>query len=96
GYPVALAVQFELFFRSYFRSRKTLYLPLNRNIPSTLGRVDMARVIIINKNNKAYVEPLRISGSGVISSIKRADGYIIIDENIEGHEKGDYVKVYLF
>lgn len=94
GYPVASAVQFELFFRSYFKNRKYVYLPLNRNIASTLGRTDIVRVKLINKDNKTYVEPLRITGSGVLSSMTKADGYVIIDENIEGYEKEDIVKVY--
>jgi molybdopterin molybdotransferase len=96
GYPVASAVQFELFFRSYFRVRKCIYLPLNRNIASTLGRTDIVRVKLINKDNKTYIEPLRITGSGVLSSMTKADGYVIIDENVEGYEKGDKVKVYIF
>ncbi|AEH06223.1 molybdopterin molybdotransferase MoeA [Methanothermococcus okinawensis] len=94
GYPVASAVQFELFFRNYFRARKYVYLPLNRNIASTLGRTDIVRVKLINKDNKTYIEPLRITGSGVLSSITKADGYVLIDENIEGYEGGDIVKVY--
>ncbi len=96
GYPVASAIQFELFFRSYFKTRKHIYLPLSRNIASTLGRTDVVRVKIINKKNKTYIEPLRITGSGVLSSISKADGYIIIDGNIEGYEKDDVVKVYIF
>ena len=96
GYPVASAVQFELFFRNYFRARKCIYLPLNRNIASTLGRTDIVRIKLINKDSKTYIEPLRITGSGVLSSMTKADGYVIINENIEGYEKGDVVKAYIF
>jgi molybdopterin molybdotransferase len=96
GYPVASTIQFELFFRNYFIPRKTIYLPLIRNIASTLGRTDIVRVRLVNKDNKTYVEPLRITGSGVLSSITKADGYVIIDENIEGYEREDVVKVHIF
>ncbi|AEF96378.1 molybdopterin molybdotransferase MoeA [Methanotorris igneus] len=92
GYPVASAVQFELFIRSYFKKRKKIKLPLKRNIASELGRTDIVRV----KIEDSEVEPLRITGSGVISSLTKADGYIIIPENVEGYEKGEYVEVYLF
>ena len=96
GYPVAAVVQFELFFRNYFKSRRSVYLSLNRGVPSTPGRTDVVRVKLVSKNSRTYVEPLRIRGSGVLSSLKDGDGYIIVDENIEGYEKGDYVKVFLF
>ena len=92
GYPVASAVQFELFIRSYFKKRKKIKLPLKRNIASELGRTDIVRVRI----KDFEVEPLRITGSGVISSLTKADGYVIIPENVEGYEKGDYVEVYMF
>ncbi|HIQ32601.1 MAG TPA: molybdopterin molybdenumtransferase MoeA [Methanothermococcus okinawensis] len=96
GYPVAAVVQFELFFRSYFKRRRSVYLPLRRGIPSTVGRTDVVRVKLVSENRKTYVEPLRIRGSGVLSSLRDGEGYILVDENIEGYEKGDYVKVYLF
>ena len=89
-------VQFELFFRSYFKRRRSVYLPLRRGVPSTVGRTDVVRVKLVSENRKTYVEPLRIRGSGVLSSLRDGEGYILVDENIEGYEKGDYVKVYLF
>ncbi|CAB3287885.1 Molybdenum cofactor synthesis domain protein [Methanocaldococcus lauensis] len=91
GYPVASAVQFELFIQRFFTKRKKIIMPLKRNIASELGRVDFVRV----KINK-YVDPIRITGSGVISSLTRSDGYILIPENVEGYEKGEFVEVYLF
>lgn len=96
GYPVASAVQFELFVRSYFKPRKMVKLPLNRNVASSLGRTDLLRVKIIENDGLSKIEPLRISGSGVMSSMTLADGYMIIKENIEGYEKDEIVDVYLF
>ncbi|MDK2790989.1 MAG: molybdopterin molybdotransferase [Methanothermococcus sp.] len=96
GYPVASAVQYELFVRNYFKPRKSIKLPLKRNLASTLGRTDIVRIKIVEEENKSCVEPLRITGSGVISSMTAADGYVIIDENVEGYEKGELVDVYLF
>ncbi|MCQ6254726.1 molybdopterin molybdotransferase MoeA [Methanocaldococcus sp.] len=91
GYPVASAVQFELFIQRFFTKRKKIIMPLKRNIASELGRVDFVRVKI-----DKYVDPIRITGSGVISSLTRSDGYILIPENVEGYEKGEFVEVYLF
>ncbi|ADC70189.1 molybdenum cofactor synthesis domain protein [Methanocaldococcus sp. FS406-22] len=90
GYPVASAVQFELFIQRFFMKRKKITLPLKRNIASELGRVDFVRVKVDGE-----VEPIRITGSGVISSLIKSDGYILIPENVEGYEKGELVDVYL-
>lgn len=90
GYPVASAVQFELFIQRFFIERKKITLPLKRNIASELGRVDFVRVKVDRE-----VEPIRITGSGVISSLIKSDGYILIPENVEGYEKGELVDVYL-
>ncbi|ABR54832.1 molybdenum cofactor synthesis domain [Methanococcus vannielii SB] len=95
GYPVASGIQFELFIRSYFKPRKSINLPLNRNIASSLGRTDILRVKIVEEDGISKIEPLRISGSGILSSMTLASGYIIIEENLEGYEKEDIVKVYL-
>ncbi|AAB98661.1 TPA: molybdopterin molybdotransferase MoeA [Methanocaldococcus jannaschii] len=90
GYPVASAVQFELFIQRFFIERKKVTLPLKRNMASELGRVDFVRVKV-----DIEVEPIRITGSGVISSLIKSDGYILIPENVEGYEKGELVDVYL-
>ncbi len=90
GYPVASAVQFELFIQRFFIERKKITLPLKRNIASELGRVDFVRVKVDRE-----VEPIRITGSGVISSLIKSDGYILVPENVEGYEKGELVDVYL-
>ncbi len=90
GYPVASAVQFELFIQRFFIGRKKITLPLKRNIASELGRVDFVRVKVDRE-----VEPIRITGGGVISSLIKSDGYILVPENVEGYEKGEVVDVYL-
>ncbi|ENN96655.1 molybdenum cofactor synthesis domain-containing protein [Methanocaldococcus villosus KIN24-T80] len=90
GYPVASAVQFELFIYRYFLKRKSVVLPLKRSLASELGRVDFVRVKI-----DSGVEPIRISGSGVITSLVKCDGYILIPENVEGYEKGEMVEVFI-
>jgi len=37
-----------------------------------------------------------LSKSGMIKSLSKADGYIIVDDNSEGYNKNDTVKVYRF
>jgi molybdopterin molybdotransferase len=57
-----------------------------------LGRVEFVRCIL--KNNEIY--PIRLSGSGVISSISNSSGFILINENIEGINKGDKYRFYYY
>jgi molybdopterin molybdotransferase len=96
GYPVASAVQFELLIANYFKPRKSVKLQINRNIASSLGRTDIVRVKLVESEGFTKIEPLRITGSGVLSSMTKADGYMMIKENIEGYEKDEFVEVYLF
>jgi molybdopterin molybdotransferase len=37
-----------------------------------------------------------VSGSGILSSMAKADGFVIIPENVEGYDEGKQVEVVLF
>jgi len=65
---------------------------LSRKITSQIGRIDFVRVMFKN----GLVNPIRVSGSGILSTLVRANGYVIVDKNHEGYEKGEKVDVYLF
>ena len=67
-------------------------LPLRRKLVSTVGRLDYARVQLIDD----AVEPLAISGASVLSSTTRADGFVIIPDDSEGYPAGAEVTVYLY
>jgi molybdopterin molybdotransferase len=41
-------------------------------------------------------EPISARGSGSISTMTRANGYVIVPENREGLLEGEVVQVYLF
>lgn len=66
--------------------------PLDRKLVSAIGRLDYARVRIEN----GRVEPLALSGASVLSSTVRADGFVVIPEEIEGYAAGTEVTVYLY
>jgi molybdopterin molybdotransferase len=66
--------------------------PLARKIASAVGRVDYVRVRL----GPAGVEPLAISGASILSSTIRADGFVIVAKDSEGHAPGDEVLVYLY
>jgi molybdopterin molybdotransferase len=65
---------------------------LTRKLVSVVGRVDYARVQVNGKT----VEPLAIGGASVLSSVTRADGFVIVPADSEGFPKGAEVEVLLF
>jgi molybdopterin molybdotransferase len=65
---------------------------LNRKISSPIGRLDYARVRIVD----GLVEPLAVTGASVLSSTTRADGFVIVGEDSEGFRAGDEVEVWLY
>jgi molybdopterin molybdotransferase len=63
-----------------------------RKIVSAIGRVDYCRVRFVGEE----VEPLALSGASVLSSTTRADGFVIVPAESEGHGPGAAVTVYLY
>ena len=72
----------------YLKTRR----PLARKLVSTVGRVDYARVKLID----GAVEPLAISGASILSSTTRADGFVIVPEDSEGFPAGAEVELFLY
>jgi molybdopterin molybdotransferase len=67
-------------------------LRLSRKLVSVVGRVDYARVRIVD----SLVEPIAISGASVLSSVTRADGFVIVPSDSEGFPEGAEVEVFLY
>ena len=67
-------------------------LPLAAKIASALGRVDYVRVRVVD----GRVEPLAIGGASILSSTVRADGFVLVDRDREGHAPGERVTVHLY
>jgi molybdopterin molybdotransferase len=65
---------------------------LNRKISSPIGRLDYARVKIVD----GFVEPLAVAGASVLSSTTRAEGFVIVDDDSEGFAAGADVAVWLY
>jgi len=105
GFPVACMVGFETFVRPAVQkfSGRGISLPyrsivarLKRKVSSELGRRDFVRVVVDRVEGEYRAEILRSSGSGIVSSLVRAQGFVIVPENTEGLEEGEKVEVYLF
>ena len=65
---------------------------LTRKISSPIGRLDYARVQVID----GAVEPLAVGGASVLSSTTRADGFVIVPADSEGFAPGAEVEVWLY
>jgi molybdenum cofactor synthesis domain-containing protein len=106
GYPVATMIAFETFVGPTIRRmmgancldpRCQVTAVLGSRVPSALGRRDYVRVSLeVDSKGEIIAHPLRSSGSGVISSMTKADGLVEISEDEEGLEKGSRVVVKLF
>ena len=66
---------------------------LTANVPSSYGIEEYTRVTLEKTDDGYRVTPI-FSKSSLISSLARADGYIIVPERTEGLEKGEKVEVH--
>jgi molybdopterin molybdotransferase len=65
---------------------------LTRKLVSVVGRVDYARVHV----RGSEAEPVAIAGASVLSSVTRADGFIVVPADSEGFAQGAEVEVFLY
>ncbi len=100
GYPVAAISAFELLVRPFLfamhgvkEERKKIFAVARKKIPSAVGRTDFVRVRLVCKENEYFVELIRVSGSGILSSMTKSDGFVVVEENKEGVEAGEKVEV---
>ncbi|MBN1784848.1 MAG: molybdopterin molybdotransferase MoeA [Candidatus Bathyarchaeota archaeon] len=103
GNPVAATVGFEAFARPTLlrllginEARPAAEAKLTRRVAGVLGRRVFLRVRVFEKDGAFFAEPVRLTGSGVITTMTKANGYVIIPENREGVEEGELVRVRLF
>ena len=68
---------------------------LSRNLASVQGREDYVRVKLVHRANQVCAEPI-LGKSGLIHTMVKADGFIRIDMNSEGLDKGTPVRIILF
>jgi molybdopterin molybdotransferase len=102
GNPVAALVGFDVFVRPALqlllgqreeRWNRRVRGRLRRKLASALNRTDFARVQLVGEGE---VEPIRSGGAGVLTSVTRADGFVIVPRDDEGFEAGTEVEVYLY
>jgi molybdopterin molybdotransferase len=105
GNPVAAIIGFEVFARPLIcrilgmkqvEPRLSVQAKMTRGITSTLGRRNFVRVRVFRHNGELLAEPISARGSSMISTMTKANGYVIVPENREGLEEKESVFVQLF
>lgn len=99
GHPVSAFIIFELLFSSLIRKYtgaeqpKPYFARISQNLPGSPGRTTCVPVRLTQENDGYKAEPV-FGKSGLISTLSRADGYVVIDKNKEGLQEGENVTVY--
>jgi molybdopterin molybdotransferase len=101
GHPVSAMMVFELLLawltNELFGKPAPLPVParLSCNLPGSPGKTVCQPVILHPVEGGYLAEPV-FGKSGMITTLTRADGYIMIDLNKEGLKQGEAVLVHLF
>jgi molybdopterin molybdotransferase len=101
GYPVACIVNAVQFLRPVvkwagrmpLRDYPTTEARLSRKIASDPGVKTFARVELDRETDPPTATPTRAAGSGVLSSVALADGWVVVPEDSEGIPEGATVTV---
>jgi molybdopterin molybdotransferase len=104
GYPVAAMIGFYVFVRpliaqmlsSTYEVEPKVRAKVTRRIASNIGMRSFVRVKVSNIDGEYIAEPVRTTGSGILSSMIHANGLLIIPEDIEGIDEKQEVDVILF
>jgi molybdopterin molybdotransferase len=66
---------------------------LDGKLRSEPGVRTFARVKLRDEDGERVAEPVRVGGSGVLSSVALADGWVVVPEETEGFDVGETVAV---
>jgi putative molybdopterin biosynthesis protein len=102
GYPVSAALTFEVFALPLLaalegtapQARPRARARLARRLASSLGSDDWIRVRLGRVGGGLVAAPLP-RGAGVLTSLVRADGLLVVPAALEGHDAGEDVEVRL-
>jgi len=102
GYPVSAALTVDIFVEpliAKWLGRRQAKLPLltaqiTRKTVSPAGDDDYIRVVVGQVGEKMLAAPIA-RGAGVITSLVRADGLVVLPRGVQGIESGEQVNVRL-
>jgi molybdopterin molybdotransferase len=101
GNPVSSMITFELFARPAIlkmMGKRNLGKPmveaeLEGKIKNTDGRRIFARAVVRHEGSRYVAKVTGPQGSGILTSMSRANGLVVVPEDAEGAADGDVVKV---
>jgi putative molybdopterin biosynthesis protein len=102
GYPVSASLTFDIFAAPLLARLEGAPPPespvararLARKLASTMGMDDWVRVRLGRVGGQLVATPLP-RGAGVLTSLVRADGLLVVPAELEGHHAGEEVSVRL-
>ena len=102
GYPVSAAITGEIFVKPLIElwngfkqsQQEFLEAEITRKITSPAGDDDYVRIVAAKVGEKYLAAPLS-RGAGVITSMVRSDGYMIIPRGTQGFEAGTKINILL-
>ncbi|MEN6300250.1 MAG: molybdopterin biosynthesis protein [Anaerolineaceae bacterium] len=103
GYPVSAALTGEIFVKPLIErwlgielvSDPVIKAVLTRKISSPAGDDDYVRVTVSHVGDRMVAAPLS-RGAGVITSLMRADGILVIPKGSQGLSAGSQVEIHLY
>ena len=103
GYPVSAALTGEIFVEPLLArwlgrrafEPQTVSAEMARKITSPLGDDDYVRVAVAKVGERTLAAPIS-RGAGVISSLVRADGIVVVPNGVQGVSSGEKVNVRLY
>jgi molybdopterin molybdotransferase len=104
GFPVAAATGFDVLVRPILlhmvggedEPRPVVKGVLTRRVSTPVNTRSFVRVrVYLGRDGGVYVEPLALTGSGILSTLVRGNGILVVPENREGFDEGDEVEVTL-
>ncbi|HIQ29807.1 MAG TPA: molybdopterin molybdenumtransferase MoeA [Candidatus Caldiarchaeum subterraneum] len=101
GYPVSALIGFQLFVKPLIARFYQMPLEepcrvravLSRRVANPVDNRSFVRVRVEKHGEKYVAEPLMHTGSGLISTLTRANAMLVIPEGVEGYEEGEEVEV---
>jgi len=102
GFPVAAYIATEFLVipailrmvRAKSLKRHAIKAKLMRRVANVAGYRSFVRVKLYRCGDEMCAEPIRVTGSGVISSLIQGGGILVIPEDVEGYECGEIVDVF--
>jgi molybdopterin molybdotransferase len=104
GNRLAAVTGFEIFVRPLIctllgmkkeEPRPTIKAVMTKKVSTELGKKNLVRVRVFSKNDEFQADPVALQGTSGLSTMTKANGYVIVPENRQGLRESETVTVYM-